>query len=386
VATLAAKEAPRTQPAWEAARVWLWKTFFTSLCGVTFGDWCAILRENRFAVDWPYWPQAALLTAGCGLNSLFLRKERKAYGAQLDKVRVHPPLFILGHWRSGTTLLHNLLALDEQFAYPNLYQVFFPHTFLSTEQYRADQIAGLIPSTRLIDQMAQGLRMPNEDEFATSVLSLRSPYLLWSFPRSTAFYERYLTFRGVPEADVARWKSAFVLFLKKLTLRHDRPMLLKSPPHTGRIKLLLELFPGARFIHLRREPYTVFQSTRHLNRVLTRSLQFQRPDPADADAAIIRRYRLLFEAYFEEQPLIPEDQFHEIAFEELERDPIGQIQQTYAALGLDGYNSVRGRLEDYVAGLTDYKKNEYPELAPELRRRIGREWRRSFEEWGYPLD
>ena len=190
----------------ESTRVWLWNTFFTSLCGVTFRDWCAILRDNRFAVDWPYWPQAAILTAGCGLNSLFLRKEMKAFGARLADVRVHPPLFILGHWRSGTTLLHNMLALDDQFAYPNLYEVFFPHTFLGTEEYRAGQIAGLVPATRLIDSMAQGMEMPNEDEFATCALSLRSPYMLWSFPRNTAHYERFLTFRGVPEADVARWK------------------------------------------------------------------------------------------------------------------------------------------------------------------------------------
>jgi hypothetical protein len=390
VATLLADEASRSgtpaRSAWESTRVWLWKTCFTSLCGVTFRDWCEILRVNRLAVDWPYWPQAALLTLGCGLNSLFLRKEMKAYGEQIAGVDVQPPLFILGHWRSGTTLLHNLLALDEQFAYPNLYEVFFPHTFLCTESHRADQIAGLIPSTRLIDNMAQGLQMPNEDEFATCAAALCSPYMLWAFPRNTAHYERYLTFREVPEADVARWKSAFVLFLKKLTLRNGRPMLLKSPPHTGRIRLLLELFPEARFLHIRREPYTVFQSTRHLNRVLTRSLQFQRPDPDDLDAAVIRRYRLLYGAYFEERALIPESQLHELAFEDLERDPIGQIRRAYEALGLSGFATVLPRLEDYVASLADYRKNDYPDLPAGLRDRIKGEWRRSFEEWNYPLD
>jgi hypothetical protein len=384
------KELPATgsrfRTAWESIRIWLWRTFFTSLCGVTFRDWFAILSENRFAIDWPYWPQAALLTAGCGLNSLFLRKETKTFGARLDQVVVRPPVFILGHWRSGTTLLHNLLAQDDQFAYPNLYEVFFPHTFLGTEEYRAEQIAGLIPATRLIDGMAQGLRMPNEDEFATSVLSLRSPYLLWSFPRSTASYERFLTFRGVPDADVARWKAAFVLFLKKLSLRNDRPMLLKSPPHTGRIKLLLELFPDARFVHIHREPYTVFQSTRHLNEVLTRSLQFQRANPADADAAVIRRYRMLYDVYFEERALIPPGQFHELSFEELESGPIGAIERTYAALGLAGFDAVLPRLEAYVATLKGYRKNEYPELPVGLRREIAGQWRRGFEEWGYPLE
>ncbi len=389
MATLLAKEEetlppePRAASILESTRVWLWNTFFTSLCGVTFRDWCAILRDNRFAVDWPYWPQAAILTAGCGLNSLFLRKEMKAFGSRLADVRVHPPLFILGHWRSGTTMLHNMLALDDQFAYPNLYEVFFPHTFLGTEEYRAGQIAGLIPSTRLIDSMAQGLEMPNEDEFGTCALSLRSPYMLWSFPRNTAYYERFLTFRGVPEEDIARWKSAFVLFLKKLTLCKGRQLLLKSPPHTGRIKLLLELFPDARFLHIHREPYTVFQSTRHLNQVLTRSLQFQKPDPTDADAAVIRRYRMLYDAYFEERALIPEGQLHEVSFEELERDPIGPMRQTYGALGLRGFETVLPRLEEYVASLSGYRKNEYPELPADLRGEIGREWRRSFEEWGY---
>ena len=388
VAALVENETLRVQPprrsGLEAARVWLFKTFFTNLCGITFRDWCEALRANRFAVDVPCWPRAAILTAGSVLNSLYLRKEMKTYGPRLTDVAIRPPVFILGHWRSGTTLLHNLLALDDQFAYPNLYEVFFPHTFLCTEEYRSDQIAGLIPSTRLIDNVAQGLRMPNEDEFASSVASLCSPYMLWSFPRNTARYERYLTFRGVPDTEVERWKSAFVLFLKKLSLRNDRPMILKSPPHTGRIKLLLEMFPGARFIHIRREPYTVFQSTRHLNRVLTRSLQFQRPDPLDVDAAVIRRYRLLYEAYFEERSLVPESQFHELAFEDLERDPIGQIHRAYEALGLDGFATVLPRLEDYVGSLADYRKNEYPDLPSELRDVIRREWRQSFEEWGYP--
>ncbi len=102
----------------------------------------------------------------------------------------------------------------------------------------------------------------------------------WSFPRGRERYDRYLTFRGVPEADVARWKEALVLFLKKLTYKYDRPMLLKSPPHTARVRLLLELFPDARFLHIRRNPYTVFLSTRHLFTELTRALEFQRPAPA----------------------------------------------------------------------------------------------------------
>jgi hypothetical protein len=387
VATLVANETRTAgSPRSESLRVWLFKTLFTNLCGVSFGDWWEALRENRFAIDPPYWPRAAILTAGCGLNSLYRRREDRAFGAALAGVTVKPPLFILGHWRSGTTLLHNLLALDDQFAYPNLYQVFFPHTFLCTEDYRASQIEGLIPQTRIFDNVAQGLQMPNEDEFATCTASLRSPYMAWAFPRNHAHYERYLTFRDAPPRDVQRWKDALVLFLKKLTWKHDRPILLKSPPHTCRIKLLLELFPDARFLHIRRHPYAVYQSTRHLYEVLTRSLQFQRHRPEDLDRSVLLRYQHMHDAFFEERGLIPDGRFHEVAFEQIEIDPVGQVRTVYETLGLAGFDEVLPRLEEYVSSLSSYRKNAYPDLSPATKRQVQEAWSRSFEEWGYPVD
>src|SRR5262249_32892145 len=59
VATVAARDASKpAAPFWnESLRVWLFKNFFTNLCGVTFRDWWETLRENRFAIDPPYWPR-----------------------------------------------------------------------------------------------------------------------------------------------------------------------------------------------------------------------------------------------------------------------------------------------------------------------------------------
>jgi hypothetical protein len=384
LATIAARKAVPHAPApSEGLRVWLFKTFFTSLAGVTWADWWRVLRDNRFAVDPPYWPRALVLTAGSALNSLYRRKEDRAYGPLFERVEVPPPLFILGHWRSGTTLLHNLLALDEQFAYPNLYEVFFPHTFLCTEDVRAGQVTGLVPSTRVMDNVPQGVDMPNEDEFATCAASLFSPYMLWAFPRRQERYEKYLTFRDVPAADVARWKAELLRFLRKLTLRHQRPLLLKSPPHTARIKLLLELFPDARFVSIHRDPFAVFQSTKHLNATLTRSLQFQAAGDEDPDDAVIRRYRMMHDAYFEERGLIPEGHFYELGFEELESDPVAAIRRVYQRLGLPGLEQALPAVEDYVQAQSGYRKNSYRDVSPEQRARIQREWARSFDAWGY---
>ncbi|WP_427846519.1 sulfotransferase [Aromatoleum aromaticum] len=53
-------------------------------------------------------------------------RETREFQARIRDVRIKPPIFVLGHWRSGTTHLHNLLSLDPQFAYPNFYQVTNP--------------------------------------------------------------------------------------------------------------------------------------------------------------------------------------------------------------------------------------------------------------------
>src|SRR5207245_5469736 len=84
-----------------------------------------------------------------------------------------------------------------------------------------------------------------------------------SFPQRYEHYTRYLTFAGVPAAELEEWKRTMVWFLKKLTLRYRRPIVLKSPPHTARIRLLLELFPEARFVNIHRDHGAVFLSCRH---------------------------------------------------------------------------------------------------------------------------
>ena len=107
-------------------------------------------------------------------------------------------MFILGHYRSGTTHLHNLLALDPQFAAPTLFQVFNPHTFLTTERWVAPVVDRLVARRRYQDEMAQGAGTPSEDEFALCTMTGLSPYMGWCFPGDGADYDRYMTFRECP--------------------------------------------------------------------------------------------------------------------------------------------------------------------------------------------
>jgi len=350
---------------------------------MTLGDWWALLRRHRFAIDLQHWPRALVQTAVSASNSINARIEEGRFGRRIEAARVEAPLFILGHYRSGTTHLHNLLALAPQFAAPTFFQVLNPHTFLSTERWAAPVADSLIVRRRYQDEMALGAGVPSEDEFASCTMTGLSPYMAWCFPGDGTDYDRYLTFRGVPDEAVARWEYALTTFLKKLTVRHGRPLVLKSPPHTARIRLLLGLFPNARFVHIHRDPLDVFRSTRHLIRVV-QPLYHLREGPAqDGDDRIISVYTEMYDAYFEERSLIPEGRLCEVAYDDLEREPVGVVGSIYESLGLSGFEELRPRLEGYLASIVDYRKNRLDDLTEPLRRRIYHEWCRSFDEWGY---
>ncbi len=369
----------------EAFRTFLTKNLFSPVAGFPAGDWLRILWEQHLRVSPRYVPRALFITLNSLANTQGRRREDSEFGGRLQAVEVPPPIFVLGHWRSGTTHLHNLLAQDPQFAYPTFYQATQPHTFLSTEERARGSklLKSLSPRTRLIDNMQAGIDSPMEDEVALCILTGLSPIMGWLFPRRESHYDRYLTFRGVPPDEVARWKAGVTCFMRKLSLRYARPVILKSPPHTCRIRLLLELLPEARFIHIHRNPYTVFRSYQRSARIMGQMLWLQRPPAADFDQRVIDQYRRMYEVFFEERGLIPQGRFVELGFEDLERDPMGQLERIYAVLNIGGFAAAQPSIARYLESIAGYRKSRLPEFESALQSRIRGAWGSFFEAWGY---
>jgi LPS sulfotransferase NodH len=351
--------------------------------GVTLGGWLRLLWANGFRVPPRYWPKAARTTLHALGNTPLRWLEALAHGRRVAAAHVEPPLFILGHWRSGTTHLQNLLAADTRFATPTFFQASRPHHFLIAERL-VPRRRPATPATRGVDNVPWHSDSPAESEVALCRAAFLSPVMAQVFPRRAAFYDRYLTFRDVPDAEVRRWQAALVRLAKKLTLRHGRPLLLKAPPNTARVRLLLETFPDARFVHIRRHPHAVYQSTVRLRRTLSEVFAFQDPDPALVHARVVRQYREMYDAYFEQSGLVPAGRLCELAFEDLEKDPLGQLERVYTELSLPDFEQARPALEAYVRSLEGYKKNEHPPLPEDVRAELAREWLRCFDEWGYP--
>jgi hypothetical protein len=259
-----------------------------------------------------------------------------------------------------------------------------PHTFLFAEPVLRRLMGLVLPETRLgIDAMPLELGLPNEDQNALCAATVLSPYLGWVFPKGEDRYEQYLTFREVPSEEIARWKKAVLRFFQKLTFRYQKPLILKSPPNTGRIGLLLDLFPDARFVHIHRHPYDVFRSTQRLNRQTWKYFNLHSPDKELLDTRILRQYSLMYDAFFDERARIAPDRYCEVSYERLEANPIGEVEAIYQRLHLPDFEEARPGLVRYVHAQSGYRKNEHAEIPQAVRQRIAQSWQRSFREWNY---
>ncbi len=359
-----------------------------TLLGLTASQWFLLLKENRFKINPFKLPVAIGVTALAFRNSMLSRREIRQFGDQLANIRIQkPPIFILGHWRSGTTLLFQLMTADPQFAFPHVVEIFNPFTFLTIEQNTSLKTAGQRTWKRPMDNVKVSLFSPGEEEFALGMLSLRSPLLSWTFPLNTRYYDQFLSFKTASPEDRERWKASYLYFLKKLTFRYQKQLLLKSPPNTARIQLLLELFPEAKFIHIHRHPLKVFRSTLHLYKKSAFRLNLQRtPSDKEIEDTIIRRYKLMYDAFWEDVPAIPEGNFIDISFEELVHDFEATIQTIYQKLHIEGFDIYHPYLKEKIATLQRYKTNSYPEVTPEQRQRIQLEWEQYYSRWGYKLN
>jgi hypothetical protein len=346
-------------------------------------DFLRMLIRNRFHVH-PYrWGLVVTVGLVAILNSILRGISNLVYSRTLAQAQSDRGIvFIIGHWRSGTTLLHELLVLDDRMAFPTTYECFAANHFLLTAGWLPKLIWFLLPAKRPMDDMAVSFDHPQEDEFALISLGAPSPLLRMAFPNDDPPYMEFLDMDQVDERDLRTWKDRIRQFVVMQMYRKQKPLVLKSPTHTGRIQILAEMFPQAKFIHITRNPFELFSSTRRLWTALDEAQTFHRPHEKNLDEYVFAALERMYHGFERQRPNLPADSICDLRYEDLIRQPVESLKYIYQRLGLGDFERVRPMIEKSMEQRRGYKINRHSVPEP-LRAEIERRWADYFESYGY---
>ena len=150
--------------------------------------------------------------------------------------------------------------------------------------------------------------------------------------------------------------------------------------------MLLEMFPNAKFIYIHRNPYEVYSSTRVLYTKAVSTQFLQEFSDDEIEERILFSYKKTLERYLEFRDLIPKDQLTEVAYADLDNQPLEEMKRMYEHLKLGDYNAVEPAFKEYLDSVKNFKKNK-PIVIPEhILQRIHTDWKFAFDEWGYPMN
>jgi hypothetical protein len=350
---------------------------------VKLSAWLKVLARNRWAVGPRRVPMVTFIAGLGAFNSSMGLLQQLLCSRRIRNTELaDDPIFVLGHWRSGTTLLHELLVCDPRHTFPNTYSCFAPNHFLLTEKLLKKRLNWLLPPQRPMDNMAIRWEYPQEDEWALCNMGLRSPYWTMLFPNRPPQDPEYLTLRDVPLAEREQWKSTLLRFLKCLTVREPKRIVLKTPLHTGRIRTLLEVFPKARFVHIVRDPFVIFPSTVYTWKQLYRYQGAQIPRYEGLNEYVLATFCKMYEAFEEDVKRIEPGRLDEVRYEDLTNDPVGQMRGIYERLQLGEFDLARPGIQRYAAKTAGYQTNRF-EISPAERQQIASRWGAYVEKYGY---
>ena len=302
-----------------------------------------------------------------------------------------PPIFVIGHWRSGTSYLQYLMTKDPNFDFFNRFQVIFPHSFLTSEPVLKplfNRAVRLIPLARAFDSISIDIDLDEPGELDIAFIFLVSPvnpHWGHAFPRHAYdYFSRYILFETADQDEIEQWKATYRFMIKKLSIKNgNRPILIKSPGNTSRIPQLLDLYPDAKFIYIHRNPYDVFYSNRKLWNVILNNIAVEHITPEERDKLIVWLYKKVIGSYLTHRSLIPKENLAEVRFEEFTSQPLKIMRSIYRILSLDDVEEAIRCAKPFVRRQKKDSASSY-RYDPEIIELLTDEWSESLEAWPYP--
>lgn len=350
------------------------------LIGSGLPNYSKVTRGNR--IETKYWLKYILTGAIITILSPF-RWYDKWVNRNVDKVKIKKPVFILGHWRSGTTHLHNILCQSPQAGFVTTYQTVFSN-YLSSQAILKPFMGFLMPDKRPSDNVKLNVEFPQEEEFALSNMTYASYYHFFYFPEDTPeYFERYIAF-NTNKKDIDSFRKNYKRLVR---LAHENMpgteyLVIKNPVNTGRYDMLNELYPDGKFIHIYRNPFIVFLSTKKFFNELMPTLWLQKFSEPQIEEIVLDNYIKIHELLYGSKSDF--SQVYEIKFEDFEKDPMHYLEDMFEKLDIEGFDSSKNYFEDYINSKKTYRKNKYSISRREYNL-VRDRWSSYLERWNYDL-
>ena len=354
------------------------------LAGSTTSVLFRVLKGHYIAPR--YYLKIGITTIFVFISSAFHWPDRLVFNKKVKNFSFEEaPLFIIGFWRSGTTLLHNLLSKDPDSGFVSTYQAVFPNNLQSTLVLK-NFMRLFMPKKRWGDNVRMSVNHPQEDEYALSNITHQSFYHFFYFPSMyQSLYTRYTRFDSLSAKEMDEWKLNYrKLVIKALITTNGKQAVLKNPVNTGRMLKLLEIFPGAHYIFLIRNPVLVYLSAKKFFSALFPSVNLEEFSIDQISQMILDVYVRLLDDYLADKEHVPQGKIIEIRYEMLQENPIAEVEKIFKEFDFKNFQELKPVFMEFLATQKAHKVGTYTIEKTELDRVLNH-LEFAMKHWGYEL-
>ncbi len=265
----------------------------------------------------------------------------------LLEAEIEAPVFIVGSPRSGTSLLHELMACDPASRTPAMWEM--QHPLASFEGSDRSELSDRVTQfwhdlqPEYETMHANSGHLPNECIFITMHEFLSDH---WGGVHCVPSYDAHL--RSSDQRPAYRYHKRFLQTLQAHSA--SSRWLLKAPSHLFHMETLFDVYPDARIIRTHRDPLATLPSAISLMGTL-KWMRTNEVDMSQAPALLAFGYAYIYQQEIDQRAdgRLPDERFIDVRFDDLVRNPIETIEQVYGRLGWRFDEDTSNRIAGYAA-------------------------------------